>query len=152
MRLFVSVLFVFFFLLATGDFLFQEINTDQEKELSTQDAGLRYAHGYEIYTTYCKNCHGKRGDGNGFFSGLSPDQDMPDFRDASFKRSKESLRRVIQEGGTTTGLDPMMPGWKTVLSNEEIDQVTYFIHRLNQEGEIRPGLRTTLATTDILQN
>ncbi len=152
MRLFVSVLFVFFFILTTGDHLLQELSTTQENTILIEDANLGYVKGYDIYVTYCQNCHGKRGDGNGSFSGLSDAQTLPDFREASFNRSKSVLKRVIREGGTSTGLDPMMPGWKTVLTDEEMNQVVYFIHRLNQEGSLRTGLKTSLAEAKTLHD
>lgn len=141
MRLLILILFGALLTLATGDFILQELDKKGSHASAENDPDLRYQQGYALYTTYCQNCHGKHGDGLGTFSGLTDATQLPDFTQASFSRSREEMRRVIQEGGIAMGLDPMMPRWKTVLSDEEIDTVAFFIQRLNKEGALRPGTR-----------
>ena len=79
-----------------------------------------------IYQKRCAHCHGEEGDGTGpaaeFMYPKPRDFTLAVFKyktthaDSEFP-TDEDLRKTIKEGLTGTG----MPGWKTILSDAEID-------------------------------
>ncbi|MEM8484674.1 MAG: cytochrome c [Bacteroidota bacterium] len=142
MRVLVACILLLFCLLALGDHFFQ---ARQPKPIEVQPAvaqASRYAQGLSLYKAHCQTCHGKHGDGNGSFSGLTAQTPRVDFTAPAFKRTGVELKRVIKLGGSALGKDALMPAWKTLLSDQEIDQLAYFIITVNREGGIRRKAKT----------
>ncbi|MGQ0604371.1 MAG: c-type cytochrome [Anaerolineales bacterium] len=89
------------------------------------------ANGQAIYAERCEVCHGAEGDGNGP-AAASLDPKPRDFRRGWYKirttasgqlPSDQDLIQVIADGmpGTT------MPGWKDILTDEEIAEVAQYL-------------------------
>lgn len=94
--------------------------------------------GYAIYARHCQICHGPRGDGEATddVSRISPGPTSfttPEFSN----KTRDHIRRVVSEGGKALGMNPMMPKWKTILTDREIDLVSLFVSTVGQEGQIR---------------
>jgi len=87
--------------------------------------------GKALYQYYCATCHGETGNTDGFNT-YSLKQPPPKFSDAKFMEnlSDETIARTIKEGGRSLGLSPQMPRWKGVLSDQNITDLTHFIHTL----------------------
>ncbi len=90
-----------------------------------------------IYLKRCSACHGEDGDGEGvaaeFFYPVPRDFTLALYKykttdaDSEFP-TDEDFRRTIRDGLTGTG----MPGWKSILSDAEIDALIY---KIKQFGE-----------------
>lgn len=85
--------------------------------------------GKEIYDTYCTICHGKDGDKKGVITKLY-DMEPADHTDASAmnKISNEKMHSIIANG--TSG-STLMPGWKEVLSDKEIQDIISYIRLIS---------------------
>ncbi len=87
--------------------------------------------GRKVYETNCASCHGPGGAGDGVAAAaLNPKP--RDLTDAAYMktRSAATLRKVVEEGGQSVGLSPLMIGWKAVLKPDQIDDVLAFISTL----------------------
>lgn len=88
--------------------------------------------GKKVFETYCIACHGALGKGDGAAAAaLNPKP--RNFTDGAYMkaRPKETLRKVISEGGGSVGLSPVMAGWKGTLKEGEIDAVLAFVLSLS---------------------
>ncbi len=137
MRLFFALLFLTFASLASWDYFIQHHKETESLLHEDRDADARYLAGFQTYKAHCQNCHGKRVDGKGTFTGLNEIKTPADFTSKAFSKSKKEIKKIIRNGGAAAGLSPMMPKWKTILSDEEITQVVYFLQAVNEEGGIR---------------
>ena len=118
------------------DFIIQEQSHQQRESYFNRDADTRYKAGFRIYKTHCQNCHGNQGDGRGSYSGLPTNMGLANFIDPNYDRPKKEIKQIIREGGQAYKMSPLMPAWKTLLTDDEISDVAYFIKRINQEGYI----------------
>ncbi len=80
------------------------------------------------YNAYCVQCHGLRGNG----MGLNTDEMSVQPRDHSDAksmsgRSDKELFKVIKEGGLAISKSVLMPAWKDVLSDDEINDLVGFL-------------------------
>lgn len=89
------------------------------------------AKGRQVYLTYCATCHGEDGRGRGEGAALLTvkPQDLTDPH-AMAHRSDWELYRVVRDGGPAAGLSPAMMGWKVVLPEADIRNVTAFVRTL----------------------
>ena len=81
--------------------------------------------GKEIYDGSCAQCHGEDGEGDGVLTrvySMSPANHTDAVR--MDKMSNKSMKDVIAKGGSGASL---MPGWKGILSEQEIDDVVSYI-------------------------
>lgn len=134
MRFIAICLFVAFFTLTAGDFILVERAHQQSNAIN--DGAARYEAGLRLFKTHCQQCHGKWGDGQISISDLA-DISIASLQDDSTARTAKEIKRIIRDGGTAHELDPMMPGFKTVLSENEINEVAYFVIRLQHASGIR---------------
>lgn len=148
MRVLVAGFFILFCVLALGDHFMQARQPDPIPTQPAVSQATRYAQGLALYKTHCQTCHGKQGDGKGSFSGLTAQTPRVDFTSPAFNRSGLEIKQVIREGGAKLGKDPLMPAWKTLLSDKEIDQLAYFIVSVNREGGIRKKGKTLAERQD----
>lgn len=96
--------------------------------------------GYASYQYYCAVCHGKRGGGNGSNAkNLSIPPRKHNNAPYMANLSDVYLSRVIQKGGASQGLSPLMPPWGGVMSDAEISNLIAFL-RLLPDSRIMASL------------
>lgn len=78
----------------------------------------------------CVTCHGAGGKGDGAAAaGLNPKP-----RDLTqTKRNDAELKTIIQKGGPSAGLSPLMPPWGGSLSEQEVNNLISFIRSLGKK-------------------
>ena len=84
-----------------------------------------------VFKTYCALCHGYKADG----SGRAARNYNP--RPANLLRSAASddyKRRIIRRGGAALGRSEFMPPWGNELTDEQIDDVVYFLRVIQGTG------------------
>ena len=81
--------------------------------------------GKEIYDSYCQQCHAADGEGDGILTKVF------DIKPANHtkaeimdKMGNNKMFKIISEGGAGSS---MMPGWKNILSEDEINAVIAYI-------------------------
>lgn len=96
---------------------------------SAEDKGDA-AEGKVIYTNTCTACHGPEGKGDGV-AAAALDPKPRDLSDAEFTSTitNEYLFKVINEGGASVGLSPLMAAWGGMLSEAEIWDVVAYIRQ-----------------------
>lgn len=85
----------------------------------------------ENYDAYCVQCHGLRGDGLGLNTrdmSVQP-RDHTDAKSMGGRSDKE-LFKVIREGGLAISKSVLMPAWKDVLSDAEINDLVGYLRDL----------------------
>lgn len=89
----------------------------------------------ENYKTYCWQCHGMNGNGNGInVRDMSVQPRDHTYGKEMASRSDEELFMAIKEGGPAVSKSVLMPHWDGVLSDEEIhDLVRYLRQRCQCE-------------------
>jgi cytochrome c oxidase cbb3-type subunit 3 len=87
--------------------------------------------GKRVYDDNCTICHGADGKGNGTIAEIY-DMEPADHTDASIlnRMSNEKIRSIIVDG--TKGAK-LMPGWKDILSDKEIEDVISYIRLLSAQ-------------------
>jgi len=83
------------------------------------------------YKTYCVQCHGMTGNGNGVNvrdMSVQP-RDHTDAKSMS-GRSDDNLFKVIKEGGPSIDKSILMPPWGDTLSDEEIKDMVQHLRML----------------------
>ncbi len=83
------------------------------------------------YKTYCVQCHGLQGNGNGINirdMSVQP-RDHTDAK-AMSGRSDDQLFKVIKEGGPSIDKSVLMPRWDGVLSDDEIRDMVRHLRTL----------------------
>ena len=85
--------------------------------------------GKSLYQPNCASCHGEGGRGDGPVAG-SLDPAPTDFRITQNKISDGYYFWRISEGGIGEPFNSSMPGWKNILSEEQIWKVIVYIRSL----------------------
>lgn len=85
------------------------------------------------YVAICARCHGVDGRGE---PGLELGVPRPDFTSPAWQSqvSDEQVRRIVVDGGAAVGLSPLMPGWGTFFSDEELDLLVRKVRRFGQQS------------------
>lgn len=81
------------------------------------------AEGREVYTMFCTNCHGEKGEGNGPVASVAKMDPKPkNHTDGKYmnERKNEDLFKVIKVGGKGVDKSVYMPAFGMILSEEEI--------------------------------
>ena len=88
------------------------------------DSQLKLATGRDVYQTACVACHGIDGKGAPR-TAVGFDTRLPDFTDCSFatKEPDGDWSATIHNGGPARGFSPIMPAFRDVLDEEQIDNV-----------------------------
>ncbi len=87
----------------------------------------------DLYKTYCWQCHGMKGNGNGINvrdMSVQP-RDHTDAKEMS-ARSDEDLFKAIKHGGQSINKSVLMPPWEGVLSDDEIHGLVRYLRELCQ--------------------
>lgn len=86
--------------------------------------GASPANGKTVFNTYCMNCHGETGKGDGPIGKVlvPPAADLTRLSN----KSDDAIRRTIQNGRPGTA----MPSWKNDLSPQDIQDVLAYIRQL----------------------
>lgn len=84
--------------------------------------------GKKVFEMNCAACHGPEGKGDGQAAAALVPKPR-DLTDAAYMKTRpvETLRKVIQEGGQSVGLSPVMVGWKAALTPDQIESVLQFV-------------------------
>jgi len=85
-----------------------------------------------LYATYCSNCHGVSGKGDGLAAKSLPvkpanhadGQVMSQFSD-------KYLHDIISKGGSGVGKSPFMPGWGSLLKDQQIRDIISYMRSLS---------------------
>jgi mono/diheme cytochrome c family protein len=88
------------------------------------------AKGKESFQNTCVSCHGPEGKGDGVAAAaLNPKP--RNLTDAAFMSTQtdDRLYKVVNEGGASVGLSPMMAAWGGVLSKQDIWNVIAYIRQ-----------------------
>lgn len=88
------------------------------------------AKGKETFQTTCAACHGPEGKGDGV-AAAALDPKPRNLSDAAFMstQSDDRIYKVINEGGASVGLSPMMAAWGGTLSEQDIWNVIAYIRQ-----------------------
>jgi mono/diheme cytochrome c family protein len=91
------------------------------------------AEGRTVFEANCAACHGPSGMGDGP-AAAALDPKPRNLTDAAYMktRSEAALRKVIAEGGQSSGLSPVMVGWQGTLTPAQIDAVLAYVQSLGK--------------------
>ena len=86
----------------------------------------------QVYDFYCAQCHGIDGKGRGINVTKDFATNPRDFTDSSEmeKRSDDDIRGVIRDGGPSISKSPLMPPWRTTLTEAEVEGLVAYIRKL----------------------
>ena len=106
------------------------ISTPLRPEVSYE---LRLGRG--VYVSYCQNCHGETGVGDGF-NAFNLDPRPRDLSDAAFQKTKTDAEfaDTIRRGGAGVGMSALMPPWRHTLSARQIDAVVLYLRSLQKQN------------------
>jgi len=93
--------------------------------------GMAVERGEDLYKTYCWQCHGMTGDGNGINvrdMSVQP-RDHRDAKEMS-ARTDEDLFKAIKQGGQAISKSVLMPPWDGALSDDEIHALIHYLRAL----------------------
>ena len=93
-----------------------------------------------LYATYCSNCHGVSGKGDGLAAKSLPvkpanhtdGQVMGQFSD-------KYLHDIISKGGSGVGKSSFMPGWGSLLKDQQIRKIISYMRSLSIPPSQSPG-------------
>ncbi len=96
--------------------------------LSAQDN----AEGKRLYATYCSNCHGASGKGDGLAAKSLPVKPA-DHTDGNFmsQLSDKYLHDIISKGGSGVEKSPFMPAWGNLLKEQQIRIIISYMRSLS---------------------
>ena len=128
MKRYLFILFIFTFFVFGFVKLLHALSADEflEKVKFTGKAVTKKgnpAEGREVYTMFCTNCHGEKGEGNGPVASVAKMDPKPkNHTDGKYmnERKSEDLFKVIKLGGKGVDKSVYMPAFGMILSEEEI--------------------------------
>ncbi len=90
------------------------------------------AKGKRLYSTYCSNCHGASGKGDGLAVKSLPDKPA-NHTDGKFmsQLSDKYLLDIISKGGSGVGKSPFMPAWGSLLKDQQIRNIISYMRSLS---------------------
>jgi mono/diheme cytochrome c family protein len=99
-----------------------------------------------VFETNCAACHGPAGQGDGP-AAAALDPKPRNLADAAYMKTRPAatLRKVIEEGGQSVGLSPVMVGWKASLTPAQIDAVLAFVQSLGKPAPKNPVAKKAAA-------
>ncbi len=90
------------------------------------------AKGKRLYATYCSNCHGASGKGDGL-AAKSLQVKPANHTDGKFmsQLSDKYLHEIIAKGGSGVGKSPFMPAWGSLLKDQQIRYIISYMRSLS---------------------
>lgn len=89
------------------------------------------AAGNQLYQPNCASCHGEDGSGNGPVA-QSLDPEPSDLRLSQAESTDGYLFWRIAEGGIGEPFQSSMPGWKSILTDEQIWEIIIYLRSLGE--------------------
>lgn len=90
--------------------------------------------GRSTYDQFCATCHGPKGRGDGVMSKfLDPKPKDLANREYMDTRSDYQIYLAIKKGGAEVGLSDKMAPWETLISEQEIRDLTLLVRTLSRE-------------------
>ena len=107
--------------------------TDQQRTLKLDT-------GRDVYQAACATCHGVDGRGAPK-TAVGFDRPLPDFTDCSFatKEPDGDWSATIHNGGPARGFSPIMPAYRDVLDDDQIDKVIGHLRAFCTDRSWPPG-------------
>jgi len=98
------------------------------------------AEGKRLYATYCSNCHGVSGKGDGLAAKSLPVKPA-NHTDGNFmsQLSDKYLQEIISKGGSGVGKSPFMPAWGSLLKERQIRHIISYMRSLSIPPSQSPG-------------
>lgn len=86
----------------------------------------------QVYDFYCAQCHGEKGDGKGINVTKDFATDPRNFtvKADMEKRTDDDIRGVIKDGGPSISKSPLMPPWRTSLTDAEVEGLLAYIRKM----------------------
>ncbi len=90
------------------------------------------AEGKRLYATYCSNCHGASGKGDGIAAKSLPDKPA-NHTEGNFmsQLSDQYLLEIISKGGSGVEKSPFMPAWGSLLKEQQIRNIISYMRSLS---------------------
>ena len=90
------------------------------------------AEGKRLYATYCSNCHGSSGKGDGLAAQSLPDKPA-NHTDGKFmsQLSDKYLHDIISKGGSGVGKSPFMPAWGSLFKDQQVRDIISYVRSLS---------------------
>ena len=96
----------------------------------------KYQNGKQTFMRYCALCHGTKANGQGRMAPLyrRTNGRQPSNFTVRYYQSRpiEYLKAIIIDGGKAHGLSEHMPPFKSELSEQQLDDVVYFIKSISK--------------------
>ena len=106
------------------------------KILSAQDN----AEAKRLYATYCSNCHGVSGKGDGLAAKSLPVKPANHTDGKVMNQfSDKYLQEIISKGGSGVGKSPFMPAWGSLLKDQQIRNIVSYMRSLSKPAYKAPG-------------
>lgn len=89
-----------------------------------------------VYKAYCVLCHGEKGDGIARATKLYGEKNLSLLKAS---RTRDYYEKVLRGGGLAVGLSEFMPAWQDELSEQQIDDLIYYVNAVGdpvKRGEI----------------
>lgn len=117
--------------LAAQEEVARALATAEKEGLEPQVAGaapVQVATPAENFKTTCSPCHGEKGDGQGP-AAVALNPKPANFTDPAFweSRDKAHIEKVIREGGAAVGKSPLMVGFGSRFSTQEISGLADYL-------------------------
>ncbi len=93
-----------------------------------------------LYATYCSNCHGVSGKGDGLAAKSLPVKPA-NHTDGNFmsQLSDQYLHDIISMGGSGVEKSPFMPAWGSLLKDQQIRDLISYMRSLSTPPSQSPG-------------
>ena len=96
----------------------------------------KYQNGKQTFMQYCALCHGTKANGQGRMAPLYRRTNVKQPSNFTVRyyqtRPIEYLKAIIIDGGEVHGLSEHMPPFKSELSEQQLDDVVYFIKSISK--------------------